>query len=481
MMNKSRWKKPLQIILAVSLSTSMLVACANEETVVNMEPMGVEEAHKVTFDVSGGQDVMPVAAYFGPYAATYSINGQSLPNYISEEYWADMAACGVNIMSHSITDYSAAPQEIQKNLDFGEKYGIAVVVDDSTVRNMADLDEISLEELTTQLSKYMNHPAFGGFYLLDEPFTAAFEPADVPDRDLYRYEKISPLLNNEIGIFTYENMLSSGVSANGYERYEDYLRECVDVLEPSYLCFDRYPFDERQKGLINRYFYDLAVVRKVAEDNQIPFWTFVQAGSQWSDGAEAFDSTTPYYPNEGQFDWNVNTALAFGTKGISYFPYIQPHYYAFAESTPFDFERNGMIGAWGNKNRWYYYAQDISRQIQAVDKVLMNSVSKGVLACGEAVQKDMELTKDYDVLLEGTSWRELKSVTGNALIGCFNYQGRTALYVVNYSQEYAQKIDLAFHGTINVSVIQQGETENLQGDGMTLDLLAGDAALLVFE
>ena len=121
------------------------------------------------------------------------------------------------------------------------------------------------------------------------------------------------------------------------------------------------------------------------------------------------------------------------------------------------------------------------KQIQAVDEVLMNSVNKGVLACGEEAVNDLKLTKDYNVLLGGTSWRELKSVKGDALIGCFNYQGKTALYVVNYSRDYAQKLELAFWEPYDVTVIQDGETRELHGDGMILNLLAGDAALLVFE
>ena len=479
---KKRWKK-LSFCILLSLTTLLVGACTKQkvkEAAVTVEPMEAEESYAVSFDLIGGKDVMPVLAYYGPYASTYSEDGQVLPNYITDEYWADMAACGVNVMGHSITNYATSAQQVKKNLDFGEKYHIAVIVDDSNIRNMADRDEISMEEVSEELSKYADHPAFGGIYLLDEPYTSYFSPVDTADRNLYRYEKLAPLLHEKLGVFTYTNMLSSILGQNEFDRYERYLRECCDVLKPPYLMFDRYPFDKVQEGRINRYFYDLAVMRKVSRDYKIPFWTFVQAGSQWNDGMKHFD-TEGYYPNEGQFDWNINTALAFGTQGISYFPYIQPYYFAYAESTPFDFERNGMIGAWGNKNRWYYYAQDMSKQIQAIDQVLMNSVSKGVLACGKEATADMGLTKDYDVWLEGDSWRELKSVEGNALIGCFNYQGKTALYVVNYEKEYAQLVNLKFHTDCRMTVTQDGEQQKLQGDGLTLDMAAGEGVLLILE
>lgn len=480
-MMRNKIKRWVSLGLAASMAAVFAVGCGEEATTPvtteTIEPMEAEESYAFGFDIAGGDDVMPITAYYGPYASNYSINGQSLPDYLTDEYWQAMADCGVNLMSHSITDYSSAPQEVEKNLELGEKYNIAVVVDDATVRNMADQEEISVEKLTQQLSKYMNHPAFGGLYVVDEPMTSYFAPADDLARELYRYEELSPLLTETVGIFCYENALSSMTGSNEFENYERYLREYCDVLKPTYLQYDRYPFDEAQEGLESRYFYDLSMVRKVAQEYNIPFWTFIQAGSQWNDGMDYFNSTD-YWPDEGEFDWNINTCLAFGAQGISYFPFIQPYYFAYAEDGAWDFERNGIIGAWGNKNRWYYYAVNMASHIQAIDEVLMNSVSKGVIASGEDASKQTELAKE--AMIDGTSWRELKSVEGDALIGCFNYQGRTALYVVNFSQENAQVVNLHFQGTYNVTKIQNAESENLCGDGMVLDLAAGEGVLLVF-
>lgn len=479
-MRKKTWKKVVSLGLAIVTASMCFLGCAKEEETVTIKPMEKEEVDTYSLNVIGGDDVMPVGAFWGPTRSIYSVDGQSLPEYINDQYFKDMADCGVNLMLYSTTTYGSSPAEVKKMLDFGEKYKIGIVVNDSTVRNAASEGEVNMEELTNRLAEYMNHPGFAGCYLVDEPYTSTFRTGENKEQNINTYEKIGPLLNQELGLFTYVNLLSSILSQKDMELFESYLRECLDVMQPHYLLYDRYPFDEAQDGMIDRYFYDLAVARKVADDYNIPFWTFIQAGSQWNDSMGRFDSEG-YYPSEGEFDWNINTCLAFGAKGLSYFPYIQPYYFAYAASTDFDFERNGMIGAWGNKNRWYYYAQEISKQIQLIDEVLMNSVSKGVLACGAKAAKDLDLTADQNVLLEGDSWRELKSVTGDALIGCFNYQGRTALYVVNYSMEYAQKIDLAFHNSYKVTVMQNGETRDLKGKGMTLDLLAGEGVLLVFE
>lgn len=478
-MKKNRFRKCIAVTLATCTLATLLAGCAKEtEQAVSIEPMEAEASHAFGFDIAGGDDVMPIAAYYGPYASNFSINGQSLPDYVTDEYWKAMADCGINLMSHAITDYAYSPQTIQKNLDLGEKYNIAVIVDDTSVRNMADLDEISMDKITTQLSQYMNHPAFGGLYLVDEPMTSYFLPADDLMRELYRYEDISPLLLEKIGIFCYENALSSSRGDKERENYEKYLREYCDVLKPKYLSFDRYPYDIEQQGFEQRYFFDLAKVRKVAQEYEIPFWGFFAGGNYWRYDTEKQDN---YGPNEGQFDWCINSSLAFGAQGISYFPFIQPSHYAFGEDeegVDWDFERSGFIGAWGNKNQWYYYAQNISKHIQAIDEVLMNSVNKGVIASGEETKERLKLATE--AMLEGTSWRELKDVEGEAIVGCFNYQGQTALYVVNFYDVYAQHIDLTFQEECNFTIIQGAEGKKLSGEGITLDMAAGEGVLIVF-
>lgn len=446
---------------------------------VKIEPMEVEKAPAISFDIIGGTDVMPIGAYYIPYSSIYSYNGNDLPNYISDEFYKKIADSGINLLMHSVTDYANAPELVEKNLDLGAKYNIGVLVDDTTITGQAKQDEISLEDISTQLSKYMNHSGFAGFYLVDEPTTKYTYTIYDENRTVEMYGDLGKLINDEIGIFCYTNAFHSGGSDKEKAVYEQYIEDIYNTIHPQYLSFDRYVFDKAQEKFMRNFFYDLEVMRKVSQKYNIPFWSYIGAGSQWNDGSTRFDSETPYFPDEGQFDWSVNVALVFGAKGIEYFPLIQPHYYAFAESTEFDFERNGIFGAWGNKTQWYYYAQDINKQIAAVDEVLMNSVNKGVIASGKQAVSDTSYAET--AIMEGTSWRELESIDGDALVGCFNYQGKTALYVLNYSYEYAQKINLNFNGNYKFTVVQNGETSHYKGNDITLDMFAGDGALVVFE
>jgi hypothetical protein len=84
-------------------------------------------------------------------------------------------------------------------------------------------------------------------------------------------------------------------------------------------------------------------------------------------------------------------------------------------------------------------------------------------------------------LIKSNSFRDLNGVTGNALVGCFDYNGKTALYVVNNSITEEGQISLTFDHKYNFEVIQDAASRTENGDALTLDLGIGEAALVVLE
>ena len=104
--------------------------------------------------------------------------------------------------------------------------------------------------------------------------------------------------------------------------------------------------------------------------------------------------------------------------------------------------------------------------------------SQGVIIKGEQAQKDC---KGAYEIIDGESFRELQRVDGDAMIGCFNYNGKTALYIVNYSQEYAQHITLQLDAKHNMMLAQNAKTSYVTGKSLTLDMAAGEGVLLVIE
>ena len=464
-------KRTLAVLLAgiTVLSTG---GCGKQQVAV-MEPMEVEEVYTMGFDFIGGKDVMPI--YGGISVTTHgtSVNGNTMPDLYTDEIFERIAECGIN-MTVASPQYQESPELIYKTLELGKKHNIGVVISDELIQTEVLNGYVpTTEELGAQVSKYSHYPAFCGVKVVDEPGTEYLQPGTTGQRLIKYYVPIFNSLH-DLGIFASGNMF--GVNDEfKFDKYKRMLDEYCSTCNPKYLSWDTYVWDTWVKKDI--YFQNMDMIRTYANKYKIPFWGYAQAGAQWNDDKKYFDSKE-YYPTEGQFHWSVNTLLAAGAKGINYFPLIQPLYFAQAESTDYDFQRNGLLGAYGNKTQWWYYAKDANAQIAAMDSVLMNSVSKGVIATGKEAVSHF---KGTDMYMKETSWRELKEVEGNTMIGCFNYYGKSVLYVVNYEWDYAQKITLTLQDTYNMSMIREAKETKITANKLELDMQPGEGVLLVFE
>ncbi len=479
---KNRTKKIIVLAATVSLTVTQIFGCAGTQSkVTKMEPMEKEESPAISYDIIGGKDVMPFGTQWGPYVvATESVNGQTTPYMITDEMWKGMSDIGINLMFHNPDDYAVNKDVVLDSMDLCEKYNMAYSVTDSKIKEMLLNGTDTLENVTGRLSEYMNHPAFGGVYLIDEAKTMYWFADTADDKLLDYYKNIAPMINQDLEMVGYHQVFPSLNDPDNREKYKQYVEEFCEVMQPPYLAMNRYPLVAAYKDSIDMLFFDIGCMWKNSKDNGIPWWSYFGAGAQWNDEQKYFNSEG-YYPDEGAFDWHINVSLAFGMQGMIIFPVVQPTYFAWSLDPLRDFERNGCFGAYGNKNRWYYYTKDISKHVQAIDEVLMNAVNKGVIVSGEQAEKDVVYAKEFGCIMNGKSWRELKNVTGDAMVGCFNYQGKTALYVANYDKEYAQNVQLDFNGTYNVTVIQDGQTKYVSSDSLNLKMLAGDGVLLVFE
>ena len=219
------------------------------------------------------------------------------------------------------------------------------------------------------------------------------------------------------------------------------------------------------------------MVRKVAKENGVAFWAFVQAGSVMSvDVAEGYDT-------EGSLLWNVNTALAYGAKGIQYFTlYTQK----FGSDTSTG-TTSGIYNVHPFLNDRAEYVRVANRQIQAIDEILMNSYNDGVIFAGSMPYSNVNsnmttLTKPSAAYGTLTSYNELTSINANhTLVGCFNYNGKTALYVVNNSVNEGDSVTLNFNNKYKYKVIQDANVEYKSGNSLSLSLKAREGVLIVLE
>lgn len=458
-----------KVIAAILLFSVMAFTACQDNTAEDM-PYSDEPHFSLYFDALGGKDVMPIAVFYSPFTPSYIKNGNALPDYTDEYYIKLFADAGINMFSAAPETYPLAKSSIEKVLALAEKYNIGYYVKDYNIGEMfigaMEVDEEKIAEAIDQFSQYKS---FIGFYGYDEPL---YEAIDYIGRTNAAIEKVGE------GKYTsYVNFLPN---YNGlkYTRgsqdisYEQYIEKFFKEGNGKYFCFDHYVFEANDYKL---YFKNLDIVKKLSDRYKIPFWSFIQAGGQFNDLMTEMPSKD-YYPSEGRFIWNVNTTIAYGAKGIQYFMGIQPVYFAYAPNGTYDFKRNGLIGADGSINEWYYYAQKVNKQLLACDEVLMNALNRGVIPSGGGAAEDL---RDLSLVINSGRFHELTGVEGDALIGCFEYNNKTVLYVVNYSFDSTNDIILKFDSARSLSITQRAATTEVAAKNVMIHLEAGEGVMIM--
>ena len=340
-----------------------------------------------------------------------------------------------------------------------------------------------LAEILTDLSSYKS---FVGLHSYDEPFTAQLDNIGVLSEAFYS-------LPESKGLDMYMNARGYWAGVNNFWGYsdplefDDYITKIFNEAKPRMLSVTQYPYTSAStpESTITALMYNqLSIYRSYAKKFNVPFWRMLQAGGQWNDNAEWIDSVDPY-PLEGETLFDVNLALAYGAKAIQYFPLIQPIWFAYETGGNYDFvNRNALIGADGNVTRWYYYAKRANEQIKAADEYLMKSENDGIIVHGEAATKAIITDgKPGEEIISSGTYRELKRVSGgDCVVGCFDYKGGTALYVVNYNRKEKAEVSLSFDkNDYFFTVIQRGTTCEAVGGKIPLTLDAGEGAMIILK
>ena len=136
-------KRKIGKIISVAMASAMLfsmAACGGkggegmkplEEGKYTLTEKGTPVPYaSVSFDFIGGSDVMPIGGFWGPYESEWgSINGQQIPNILSEKSYQMIHEAGVNMVVRSAEGASVGSvASAVKQLEYGDKYGVGVFV-----------------------------------------------------------------------------------------------------------------------------------------------------------------------------------------------------------------------------------------------------------------------------------------------------------------------------------------------------------------
>lgn len=479
--------KGLASLLAGALLIAPAAACAGEEGYAVSEKTTPVAYKSVYFDFLGGKDVMPIGGFFGPYVShEVVINCENFPDYYSDDIFQKIADSGVN----AIVYYNTVTEDATlKLLEQGEKFGVGIFVKDEELNPLLDdytamahtfvPEDIDMNEFSRRMLEYAEYDSCLGLHVRDEAFTYHLdELKGIFDayNSLGFHNK--HVISNTIGYMGSNNVYTGWqyvITAEEY--YEKFFETGCTTFSTT-----MYPYDETDEDKALEDMLDgLSINREMANKYDVPLWRMLQAGAQWNDAGAWIESAPEPYPTEGQMLLDVNAALTYGAKGIQYFPLIQPTWFSKAEDYSRDYDRNGLIAANGEPTRWYYYAQKANKQIAAVDHVLMNSANMGVIVHGSYAMQTMGDAATHPEYIDG-AFRQLRSVSGgDALVGCFDYNGGTALYVTNFNTTEKKQVTLHFDNNYAYEVIQRAQSANVYGKAITLTLEAGEGALVVVK
>lgn len=423
-----------------------------------------------SLDMHGlGTDVMPISGFIGP-TDLYNLNGYSYPSIVTDEVYERLAEAGVNVIVESKYDLAQLGKgtQLENALELAEKHGIYYLMTDTDLIHVDGGFVAEAEIMEQRLeSVYKEYPALTGIYVRDEPSVKLFETVKTAQENFAAANE-----STGTNYTSYSNLFppTSGTQLSGDPdkgvSYDTYLNEFCKT-SPPFLMYDLYPFEGLDGAISATWFTQLNLYREKAEELNVPYWLWLQAGGQWP------DAPSKRLPNEAEILWSIGTSLAMGAKGMGYFPLcMPPEYVVWGIESPYN---AGLINQFGTANAYWYYAVKAAKQIQAADGVLMKSKSMGLISHGES-----PCTMRGDYLL--TSFRELTGVEGDScVIGCFDYQGGTALYLVNNSTQSTGDFTLKFSDNYGYDIVRRGQTSFRSGKFLDFSLEAGESVLITLR
>lgn len=276
------------------------------------------------------------------------------PTEFTNEKFAEVAAANFTVAMVS----AGSPEANIKALDLCQANKIKGLVCDERAypprsRRSADL----AAAVDAAVADYSKHPALWGYYITDEPSADAFNRCAMVHRLLVSKD---PAHMPFINLFpSYAN--TQQLAASSYETYVD---QSLRVIGQKFLSFDHYAL-MADGGVRSNYFSNMAIIRRQSIKHKVPFNYILLS--------------VPHGPykdvTEADLRWQVNTALAYGAKGIMYFTYTTP-------ADPTWGFRDAIIDASGKQTAKYEIAKRINGELKKLSPTLMSLHSVGVFHTG---------------------------------------------------------------------------------------------------
>lgn len=397
-----------------------------------------------------GEDVMPINAYIEP-SVGYFAEGVTL-----EQVMQDFVDSGCNnLINVGQMRYGTTSAHYLEMLEHLEKMG-GVMTMKSGYQSYWD-----------------DYASYGGCHIVDEPGVVSWVPGMVVYNDdttaveasmgkdhlawtqtykrkLYYVNLLAYSTYPEASVYGAHHAnnlslreLNVSKTWSQYSQYASnpdfYYGSYIENVNPKVLSYDYYPLKGEYPSLSGGHFeqlyysnYYAQVYNEELYGYRIPFWNFVQVNGWLSGTANGVITTRA--ANYNELLWQINTALAFGSKGYQYYCYND---YG-------DISGGGKPSNWwdtpinidGTKNkRVYDTVQNVNMQSQSMAKWLLNAdfdhlSQVGANPNGETIRQFMFTARD-----KAMNWSLVNSTGVNHLVSYMQYYANNNEYDYGYDGE----------------------------------------------
>ena len=473
-------------------------------------------APKYTYEFLG-QDVMPIGGYIEP-SVGYFASGVTV-----DKVMKDYVASGTNILiGIQQARYGTTGEHYKEMYESLEKYG-GMMIERYQVPNAEYLyasyagshaeDEPGVVQWLDDL--YYNSPWAAGNQVGSQHKQHENWKKNHPRK--LRFTNLLPV-NSPKNAFVFGATYYGANDAKNHDKfaeytakyanYDEYYKTYIEEMKPEVFCYDFYPlWANGGKGYLpypelnGQHFEQLAVTRYYAEDyndkvngGYVPFWNFIQI-AQW--GAQGEGKGGSRAATLRELNWQVNTALAYGSKGY--------HYFVFNDYG--DISGNGAVSDYagttpinidGTKNTPVYNnVKKLNTQSQAMAKWLLNANVDHIYVYGANPNGEATPTSVLTPRNNSIKWAFKDSVGVNHIVSHMTYyannneydEGVTAdvreLYFVcnnNTLQSTGDgTITINFKSEVSGSYIYNGVEKTFSGTSLTVSTVAGEGFAILLD
>ena len=239
------------------------------------------------------------------------------------------------------------------------------------------------------LSGLMEHPAFYGVSLIDEPYYTQFEAMS----EVYKaVQAVAPgtWCNMNLNPMSYDLRALTRYSKDAYEKYGEYVlsdgtlakdRPTASVEEVrafytqylenyheklgkycGYIQYDSYPLLNTENEWLDYY-----VLKEHMDNAQLVAEFCEKTGMNFGHVYQTYSASSRRATTQTDMYWQTNVGMAFGVKNHSYYTY-----YPTVNSSTLPDETAYIVNRVGEPNERYYWIKDIHQEMQFNAKALMN-------------------------------------------------------------------------------------------------------------